>query len=202
MVWCDKLKRNIPKNWTHGMLKDILVKLTDGISSDDKMEYRYTPIDTLTSYQISFYQTGNQDDANSSLIRYKKYTILFGAMRPYFHRVCIAPFDGITRTTVFTLQEKYEDELGYAYETINQDYVVNYATAHHVGTQQPYAEWENNLDECPIPLPPHHIRAKYSIIAKPIIEQALTLCLENERLTNLRDWLMPMLMNGQATISD
>ena len=26
--------------------------------------------------------------------------------------------------------------------------------------------------------------------------------LENELLVNLRDWLLPMLMNGQATISD
>lgn len=25
---------------------------------------------------------------------------------------------------------------------------------------------------------------------------------ENQQLTSLRDWLLPMLMNGQATISD
>jgi type I restriction enzyme S subunit len=202
MVWNEQLKRTIPTGWSFGQLKDVLIRYTNGLSLSENKDYPYTPIDTLPSYQLSFYQVGNQDDANSSLIKYEKNAILFGAMRPYFHRVCIAPFEGITRTTVFTLKEKYENELGYAYETLNQDYAVNYANAHHVGTQQPYAEWDDNLENCLIPLPPHEIRAKYSNFAQPIIDQALAICLENQQLTALRDWLLPMLMNGQATISD
>lgn len=35
---------------------------------------------------------------------------------------------------------------------------------------------------------------------KPMFERVRTLWLENDELTKLRDWLLPMLMNGQATV--
>lgn len=30
----------------------------------------------------------------------------------------------------------------------------------------------------------------------------MTMGIENKKLSNLRDWLLPMLMNGQATVAD
>lgn len=134
--------------------------------------------------------------------KYDKYSILFGAMRPYFHRVCIAPFDGVTRTTVFTLYSNYDDELGYSYETLNQDYCVNYANLHHVGTQQPYAEWDKNLEDCKIALPPKKLKKDYSDKTQSLIDSVIELQLENKELASLRDFLLPMLMNGQIKIED
>ncbi len=202
MVWNKELRREIPAGWEAGVLGDVIEKYSDGLSSKDIGDLPYTPMDILPMRHMSFSETGSQDDANSSLIRYKKYSLLFGAMRPYFHRVCIAPFDGITRTTVFTLKERYNGELGYAYETLNQDYTVNYANAHHVGTQQPYAEWEGNLEKCPIPLPPDDVRRKYSQMISDYIDVVIERNLENRQLTSLRDFLLPMLMNGQVKIKE
>ena len=200
MIWNEKLNRDIPEGWVTGSLKDILHKETNTISVKNKGNLPYTPMDILPIRSMSFSETADQDDAKSSLIKYDKNAILFGAMRPYFHRVCIAPFDGITRTTVFTLYPINSDELGYAYETINQDYCVDYATAHHVGTQQPYAEWDSNLEDCPIALPPRNLRVEYSKRVKEIIDTVICLHLENSELTKLRNFLLPMLMNGQIKI--
>lgn len=200
MVWNDDLKREIPVGWEAGVLGDVIEKYTDGISSSNIGDLPYTPMDILPMRQMSFSETGSQEDANSSLIRYKKYSLLFGAMRPYFHRVCIAPFDGITRTTVFTLKERGNGELGYAFETLDQDYTVNYANAHHVGTQQPYAEWDGNLEKCPIPLPPAELRRKYSQMISDYIDVVIERNLENKQLASLRDFLLPMLMNGQVKV--
>ena len=202
MVWNDELNREIPAGWEAGVLGDVIEKYTDGISSSNIGDLPYTPMDILPMRQMSFSEAGSQDDANSSLIRYKKYSLLFGAMRPYFHRVCIAPFDGITRTTVFTLRERTNGELGYAFETLNQDYTVNYANAHHVGTQQPYAEWDGNLEKCPIPLPPADLRRKYSQMISDHIDVVIERNLENQQLASLRDFLLPMLMNGQVKVGD
>lgn len=38
--------------------------------------------------------------------------------------------------------------------------------------------------------------------AKPLYAQISRNICENQKLTEIRDWLLPMLMNGQATISD
>lgn len=200
MVWNEKLKREIPVKWDGGVLGDVIEKYSDSITSNDSQNLVYTPMESLPMRRMSFSDTADQDDAKSSLVRYKKYSLLFGAMRPYFHRVCIAPFDGITRTTVFTLKSRQEDDLGYAYETLNQDYVVNYANAHHVGTQQPYAEWDNNMENCPIPIPPLYLRKKYSDTIFSLINVVIEKNLENQQLVSLRDYLLPMLMNGQVTV--
>lgn len=200
MVWNEELKREIPEGWSRGTLGDVLNRYSNGISPSQIGDLPYTPMDILPCRKMSFHDVGSQNDANSSLIKYTKYTILFGAMRPYFHRVCIAPFDGITRTTVFTLSPKKESELGYAFETLNQDYAVDYANSHHVGTQQPYAEWENNLDKCPIPLPPNSIRNAYSEKTQSMIDTVIELNMENAELVSLRDFLLPTLMNGQVKV--
>ncbi len=202
MVWNDELKREIPEGWENGILGDVLTKYSISIEPSKIGTLPYTPMDTLPCRKMSFSEVGNQNDANSSLLKYSKFSILFGAMRPYFHRVCIAPFDGITRSTVFTLKEKRNDELAYAYETLNQNYVVNYANIHHVGTQQPYAEWENNLEKCPIALPPHELCVKFSKKISNIIHLVIDINLENQQLSSLRDFLLPMLMNGQVKIQD
>ena len=36
----------------------------------------------------------------------------------------------------------------------------------------------------------------------PLIDSIITNLKENNNLTNLREWLLPMLMNGQATIEN
>ena len=41
---------------------------------------------------------------------------------------------------------------------------------------------------------------KFSTILKPSMEKVLNNSLENQKLTQLRDWLLPMLMNGQVGV--
>ena len=41
----------------------------------------------------------------------------------------------------------------------------------------------------------------FSIITKPMLRHMYTLDMENQHLTQLRDWLLPTLMNGQVTVA-
>ena len=43
---------------------------------------------------------------------------------------------------------------------------------------------------------------KYEIRTKSIFAQLENLKLENQELASLRDWLLPMLMNGQVSVGD
>jgi len=40
----------------------------------------------------------------------------------------------------------------------------------------------------------------FQLISKPIFDKISQSRLENQQLTALRDWLLPMLMNGQVTV--
>ena len=43
---------------------------------------------------------------------------------------------------------------------------------------------------------------KYEIQTKSIFSQLENLKLENQELASLRDWLLPMLMNGQVSVGE
>ncbi len=43
---------------------------------------------------------------------------------------------------------------------------------------------------------------KFENTTKPIFKKLTLIKLENQKLTELRDWLLPMLMNGQVTVKD
>jgi len=62
---------------------------------------KYVPIDCLLSKSLALLEAKQINEAQSSLQLFDRGDILFGAMRPYFHKVSIPPFDGVTRTTCF-----------------------------------------------------------------------------------------------------
>ena len=199
MVWNEELKRKIPEGWGKGYLRDILNLHTDTISKKQiKKTDLYTPIDCLPKKKMCFYDEALIEEAQSSLIKYRKRDILLGAMRVYFHRVCIAPSDGITRTTTFVLRPKHDKNLGFSYQTINRNDSIDYATKNSIGTQQPYAVWENNLEDFYFAMPPLELMIKYSERVENSIKLIIKNTKEIKELTSLRDFILPLLMTGQV----
>ena len=123
-------------------------------------------------------------------------------MRVYFHRCCIAAENGITRTTTLVLKPYDKELLGYFYQICNEERAFSYANQVSAGTQQPYVTW-NSLAKYYFPYPnnPSLIR-KYSKKVDTIIDLVITNVKEINALQSLRDYLLPLLMNGQVTIKD
>lgn len=51
-------------------------------------------------------------------------------------------------------------------------------------------------------IPSKDVLIKFDSIAKPMFEKQNIIGLENQNLSELRDWLLPMLMNGQVRVGD
>ena len=204
MTWNEHLKQNIPINWKEAQLKDIFDVSGKSISREEcQTDAYYTPIDVIPKQTITFAGGLPTAEANSSLQLYEENDVLLGAMRVYFHRVCISAQSGITRTTTLVLRPKEAEYLGYAYQVLNDDNAILYATQHSSGTQQPYINWNDALENYRFAMPSNpKLLYEYSKISEPLIAKAKNCARETEQLTKLRDWLLPMLMNGQATVSD
>lgn len=201
MVWNEELKMEIPFAWKTGKLKDLFTKKTDQISSHDKGNLSYVPMDRIPIRRMSFGIGFDNKDANTSLILFDKYDVIVGAMRCYFHRVSVAPSKGITRTTSFVLRVKKDNFLSYAYETVNCDSAIDYAARMSIGTQQPYAVWENSFENYPFAMPTHDLLSKYEIKVRKIIDTVINLEKENSYLSALRKTILPLLMNGQVSLN-
>lgn len=203
MVFDETLKREIPKGWKVKSLKDVLVNRSDNIKSEDlTSNMPYTPIDSLPMRKMTFSDFQKIENARTSLIRYSFNDILIGAMRVYFHRVCIAPFDGITRSTTIVLKPKKQNHLPFLYQLCNEEKTINFASKVSIGTQQPYVNWVNGLAEYKFAMPNLELIERYSIKIMPLIKSVITREKQNHHLTQLRDFLLPMLMNGQVSVAE
>ena len=113
--------------------------------------------------------------------------------------MCIAPSDGITRDTVLILYPRRNQNLGYVYQVLNADHFFEYATKNSYGTEQPVLSISTVLDYL-FPCAGDGLDFKYSSLIQPYIDMVLNLQIENRYLVAFRNFLLPLLMNGQVQI--
>ena len=61
---------------------------------------------------------------------------------------------------------------------------------------------KNDLHSLKLAYPPKELLEKYDSIVSKYNEMIFVRSMENQKLEELRDWLLPMLMNGQISIQD
>jgi type I restriction enzyme S subunit len=193
----------LPKGWNIGNLGDIFTLRNERTKpSNQTFLLPYVPTESI-DFKTLFLNTFKYgDEAKSSLILFKEGDVLFGAMRPYFHKVCLAPFNGVTRTTVFTLTPRDYLSTAFALLQAFQEQTVSYATKHSEGSTIPYAKWKNSLEKMTIVIPNQGLQRKFSDIVMPLIKSGNENCSRSRTLANLRDSLLPRLISGQLKLPD
>lgn len=61
---------------------------------------------------------------------------------------------------------------------------------------------QDHLNQSRIVIPPNKLIKQLDNVLLPIQTKQVNLNQENKSLSKLRDWLLPMLMNGQVTVKD
>jgi type I restriction enzyme S subunit len=61
---------------------------------------------------------------------------------------------------------------------------------------------QDHLKQSKIVIPPMEYIERLDVKIMPILAKKVILEEESLRLTQLRDWLLPMLMNGQVTVTE
>jgi type I restriction enzyme S subunit len=192
----------IPEGWEVGILGDVVTNIAERVKPSVYTQSRpYVPIECISPRTICLWEYQHGLNARSSLIEFKKGDIIFGAMRPYFHKVCIAPFDGTSRTTAFILRPN-QSELAFAAFAISRDDTIEYATAHSEGSTIPYAKWAGSLQDMKIIIPPKDVRQAFHKSAWPLIERMMANVSVNTMLGGLRDTLLPKLISGELRVPD
>lgn len=190
----------IPIEWRKGVLGDIAIDSGIREKKENRIQYEYyLPIDCLPKKSFAYTETNAIDLAESSLVAFKENDILFGAMRPYFHKVVFARDKGLTRSTCFVINAKQEEFWAYLLMLMFSDDTVNYATKISVGTTMPYARWKDMVD-MPIIIPSKDISIKFLKIIMPITGKISKLSKQNIWLAEVRDRLLPKLMNGEIEV--
>ncbi|MDD2466778.1 MAG: restriction endonuclease subunit S [Desulfobulbus sp.] len=200
-VYNSTLKREIPVGWEAWSLKNLVEVVKGNVSpSDIDASTPYIGLEHIGRKTIALSDWATSDSANSDKTAFKKNDILFGKIRPYFHKVVAAPFDGITSTDTIILRPKKKNFFGLALETVFSDEFIESATQSSTGSKMPRADW-SVLQHYKIPVPKTDLLEAYQSAFEGVLKKIYLSSIENKKLSDLRDWLLPMLMSGQATVT-
>lgn len=198
MVWDDKLKRNIPKEWDNGVLSDI-ANITMGQSPDG------------SSYNemgdgIIFYQ-GSTDFGlrfpdirlfTTAPSRYANRGDILMSVRAPVGTLNIANNDCCIGRGLSALSSKLSS-MTHLYYTMN-DFRLKFEGMNTVGTTFGSIT-KDELYRLPIIKPTTDIIDAFEKICMPIYDNQMVIGEEITALTKLRDELLPLLMNGQVSVN-
>jgi len=187
-------------NWKIGTLGDVAENIRRSANpSDISPETHYIGLEHMPRKSIALAEYGNASELESNKYAFKTGEFLFGKLRPYFHKVGIAPVDGVCSTDILVISPKSPEWYGFVLGHISSDEIIKYADATSGGTKMPRTNWES-LAKFEISMPPVELAKQFTDFFVPIAKQIRTNILESQTLTELRDWLLPMLMNGQVRV--
>lgn len=200
MVWNASLKREIPEGWDAAPLSRLVEEIKDGITPNGlDTTTPYIGLEHIARKSIVLSTWATADKAVSSKIAFRKGDILFGKIRPYFHKVALAMVDGITSTDAIVMRPRQRELSGLALETAFSDGFVGAATASSTGSKMPRADW-NVMRNYGIPIPgkSSSVAADYQKLFDGIASKISNHVQQSHELTQLRDWLLPLLMKGEV----
>lgn len=192
----------VPKGWRIESFSEIAQLVKENVKSEDiSTDVHYVGLEHLERKHIFITNYGNGSDVSSNKSAFNKGDLLFGKLRPYFHKVAITPFSGICSTDilVFRAKEKYYKSLMAMYAFTDE--FVAYANLRSTGTRMPRAEAKDLL-KYKIILPNKNILEKFELLLEGYWTKGQLNNNENEQLAALRDTLLPKLISGELSLED
>ena len=207
MVWNDELKREIPVGWSSASIvkNSLSTVIKPGVDFFGRKEYlataevNGTSISTgsIVEYATRESRANMQPTVNSvwfaKMKNSVKHLYLNAEMQPLIDSTILSTgFCGIQCTELSFEFIASFIESSY-FETI-KDILAHGATQEAVNNE--------DMDAIRFAVPTDNILTKYHEATRGMYAQISKNICENRKLTALRDWLLPMLMNGQATVND
>lgn len=209
MIWNEELKREIPLGWKKGVLSDIGT-ITGGSTPPREIDEYFdvnstawvTPKDLSLNTGNKFITKGETGVSEkgikaASLTIMPKGTILLSSRAPIGY-MAIAREEVTTNQGFKSFIPNKGYSVPYIYHTVQHSIptIVNHSSG------STFKEVSGSvLKAISIWLPPRSITEKFKETVDAIFERQNKLELESQTLTELRDWLLPMLMNGQVKVT-
>lgn len=195
-----KVVDGVPEGWQKGQLLDLCCEIRDQIDPASLPQGTpYLSMEHMPQKSICLGEWETSQKVNSAKLRFDKLDILFGKIRPYFHKVGIAQTTGITSTDVIVARAKRELFLPLLALTMSSDEFVAHSVVTSNGTKMPRANWKL-LQHWPMLIPEDAVLCRFSEFTMPMISTLTDLSEQNRLLAQARDALLPKLMSGQLAV--
>ncbi|MHA1226577.1 MAG: restriction endonuclease subunit S [Candidatus Hodarchaeales archaeon] len=145
--------------------------------------------------------SGNANELKTSRIIFEEDDMLFGSIRPYLRKVNLAPFKGVTNTSVLVLRSKDRKMSPYLTTLLSSERVLQWADQYSVGTKMPVIRWRD-FKEMPILKPGKVLIEEFGVINQTIFELLKLTYFRNKNLIKTRDLILTKLISGELDVSE
>ena len=190
----------IPKGWEVKRLGEIAENVRRNVAKGEIEEPRpYVGLEHIPRRSLVLDAWETTTELGSNKLEFKKGEVLFGKIRPYFHKVSVAPFDGLCSSDTIVIRARMQELYALVVGCVSSDDFVALATATSNGSKMPRANW-SVLAEHQIAIPPAVIARQFSAVVEPAIGQMQALVFQIQNLRRTRDLLLPRLLSGQVEL--
>src|SRR5690606_2490308 len=194
--------QGIPEGWEMGTLGDVAESPRRGVKPSEIPEHTpYIGLEHMPRRSIALSEWEGAGKVTSNKSAFRKGEFLFGKLRPYFHKVGVAPVDGICSTDIVVVRPKRKEWSAYTLACISSDDFVEFTNAASTGTKMPRTSWKvmSAYETC---LGTNEVVAAYQRIVAPMIERIIANIHESRTLAQTRDLLLPRLMSGELRVAE
>ena len=190
----------IPEGWEIGTLGEIAqnVRRNANVNQID-FDDVYIGLEHMPKRSIALSEWQTADGIGSNKSRFRKGEILFGKLRPYFHKVGVAPTYGVCSTDILVIQPTKSEWFGIVLGIVSRDEFVAYTDAHSTGTRMPRTNWRD-MSRYDIALPQANLAQKYTELIQPWIERIIDNIHQSHTLSQIREALLPKLLSGEIRV--
>ena len=201
MVYNPELKREIPEGWEVEKLSSLLEIGRETINpmKTPKEEFKYYSIPEYDFSGSFSYELGETIRSNKFIV--EKSDLLVSKLNPWFNRVVYNLEENAISSTEFIVWKTFNRfEKNFLYQVATSKEFIEYCTRFATGTSNSHKRVSPDIMVgFQIPFKKTYIQ-KFGEITDSIRTQVLQNNVQNQELTQLRDWLLPMLMNGQVKV--
>ncbi|HMV13278.1 MAG TPA: restriction endonuclease subunit S [Nitrosomonas sp.] len=184
-----------------GCLADVAINVKEAIKASDlKSESKYIGLEHIDQRNIALKHYGFGSEVSSNKYAFQRHDILFGKLRPYFHKVCFAPFSGICSTDILVIRPIKSELFAFCLFAFFQDEVVEYANLSSGGTRMPRTDW-TTLKNYPIAIPDSYSIERFNNAVSSSLKKISSNLEQIRTLETLRDTLLPKLMSGEVRVT-
>lgn len=189
------------EDWEEGTLENVASNIRNSIKVDQiNDDSKYIGLEHIDRRDVALKQSGFGSDVSSNKYAFSKNDILFGKLRPYFHKVCFTPFSGICSTDILVIRPKKPEWFAFCLFAFFQNDVVEYANLGSGGTRMPRTDW-GALKMYPITIPDAETLKQFNQIVFPSLDKITYNLKQIRTLEKLRDTLLPKLMSGEVRVA-
>ncbi|HHQ4465315.1 TPA: restriction endonuclease subunit S [Aeromonas veronii] len=205
MVYNPTLKREIPEDWRAGNALEVAHLFGGGTPTKTKQEYwnGTIPFFTPSDSDNNIYSVSTEDYItdeglqNSSTRLFEPHTVFITA-RGSVGRLALNAVPMAMNQSCYALKAKN----GISYTFL---FFLTKELIHHLEVKSSGSVFNSivssDIEYTNLALPSERtVIEEFSALAEPIFEKIEASTKENRQLSVLRDWLLPMLMNGQVTV--